>query len=112
MSGPARKGEAARRYRRSQQKCRSAWGAVEPADVAHVDKTLGREIHGALTQGPRRLLRHISSAQTFTTGSGTVWDSHRPAIRQRLIGRRRVEVALSGYASVPAVLAFRRLFEE
>jgi hypothetical protein len=52
------------------------WGAVEPADVAHVDKTLGREIHGALTQGPRRLLRHISSAQTFTTGSGTVWDSH------------------------------------
>jgi len=33
---------------------------------------LGREIHGVLTQGPRRLLRHISSAQTFTTGSGTV----------------------------------------
>jgi len=26
MSGPARKGEAARRYRRSQQKCRSAVG--------------------------------------------------------------------------------------
>jgi hypothetical protein len=70
--GPGSEGEAARRYGRSQQKCRRRWGAVEPVDVAHVDKTLGREIHDALTQGPRRLLRHISSAQTFTTGSGTV----------------------------------------
>src|SRR5258706_16308618 len=88
------------------------WGVVEPADVAHVDKTLGREIHGALTQGPRRLLRHISSAQTFTTGSGTVWDSHRPQLGSGFIGGRRVEGALSGYPSVPAILAFGRPFGE
>jgi Recombinase len=46
--------EPARRHRRTPAEMLLGGGAVAPADVAHVDQTLGGEIHGALAQRPRR----------------------------------------------------------
>ena len=46
--------EPARRHRRAPTEMPLGGGAVEPADVAHVDETLGGKVHGALTQHPRR----------------------------------------------------------
>src|ERR1700737_4537597 len=46
--------EPARRHRRPPTEMLLGSGAVEAADVAHVGKTLGGKVHGALTQHPRR----------------------------------------------------------
>ena len=46
--------EPARRHRRPPTEMPLGGGAVEPADIAHVDETLGGKVHGALTQRPRR----------------------------------------------------------
>jgi hypothetical protein len=46
--------EPARRHHRAPTKMPVGGGAVEPADIAHVDEALGGKIHRALTQRPRR----------------------------------------------------------
>src|SRR6202011_3769055 len=46
--------EPARRHRRPPTEMPLGGGEVEPADIAHVDETLGRKVHGALTQRPWR----------------------------------------------------------
>jgi len=62
--------QAARRDCRPPAEMLLSDGAVEAADIAHVDETLGREVHGALTQCPRRGVVDERVRRTVTEGRG------------------------------------------
>src|SRR4029077_5027970 len=51
--GRSPKPQPARCYRRPPAEVLLGSGAVEAADIAHIDETLGREVQGALAQCPR-----------------------------------------------------------